>query len=113
MKRKALALLLCLILALSLAACGNNTQNAGGNAAENAGETAGAEETADNAEDAGALKVGVFYYAFSDTYISTVRTALDAELTARGIAFQNYDANNSQASQNEQIQALTFWSSIW
>ena len=37
-----------------------------------------------------------------------MRTALDAELTARGIAFQNYDANNSQASQNEQIQtALT------
>ena len=108
--KKALALLLALAMMLSLAACGGNNAN---NAVENntAGESTGdAEGGAEEANEAaeGALKVGVFYYAFSDTYISTVRTALDAELTARGIAFQNFDGNNSQTQQNEQIQtALT------
>lgn len=51
-----------------------------------------------------ATDVHVFYYTYSDTYISTVRSALDQKLTKMGIKFQDYDANNSQTTQTEQIQ---------
>ena len=52
----------------------------------------------------GNADVHVFYYTYSDTYISTVRSALDAKLRDAGISFQDYDSNNSQTTQTEQVQ---------
>ncbi|MBR7112647.1 MAG: galactose ABC transporter substrate-binding protein [Clostridia bacterium] len=52
--------------------------------------------------------VHVFYYNYSDTYISSVRTTLDKELTNAGISHQDYDGGGSQTTQTEQIRtALT------
>jgi methyl-galactoside transport system substrate-binding protein len=51
-----------------------------------------------------AADVHVFYYTYSDTYISTVRTALDAKLSEAGIRYQDHDSNNSQTTQTEQVQ---------
>ena len=48
--------------------------------------------------------VHVFYYTYSDTYISSVRSVLDRELTDAGISFQDYDGGGSQTTQTEQIQ---------
>ena len=48
--------------------------------------------------------VHVFYYTYSDTYISTVRAALDRRLSEAGISYQDYDGNNSQTTQTEQVQ---------
>ena len=48
--------------------------------------------------------VHVFYYTYSDTYISTVRAALDKELRDAGISFQDHDGNNNQTTQTEQVQ---------
>ena len=48
--------------------------------------------------------VHVFYYTYSDPYISTVRSALDTKLKSEGIRFQDHDGNNSQTTQTEQIQ---------
>ena len=48
--------------------------------------------------------VHVFYYTYSDTYISTVRAALDKELEAAGISYQDHDGNNNQTTQTEQVQ---------
>ena len=48
--------------------------------------------------------VHVFYYSYSDTYISTVRTALDNALKRAGISYQDHDSNNSQTTQTEQVQ---------
>lgn len=48
--------------------------------------------------------VHVFYYTYSDTYVSTVRAALDKKLTDAGIPYQDYDSNNSQTTQTEQVQ---------
>ena len=45
-----------------------------------------------------------FYYTYSDTYISTVRSALDNSLKKTGITFQDHDSNNSQTTQTEQVQ---------
>lgn len=108
--RRVLALVLVALMVFSLAACGS--KDSGSTPAETttakpAETTTKAPENTDT-NDAAALKVAVFYYAFSDTYISTVRTALDAELTAKGIEFKNFDGNNNQTTQDEQIDtALT------
>lgn len=111
--KKFLALLLTGAMVFSLAACGGSDSSTTAStdaaaetttdAAADTTETAdtAAEETADTA--AVDLNVGVFYYTYSDTYISSVRTALDAALTGAGITFQNYDGNSNQTTQNEQI----------
>ena len=49
------------------------------------------------------LNVGVFYYTYDDTYISSVRAALDAELTGMGVKYTNYDCKNDQATQNDYV----------
>ena len=57
--------------------------------------------------------VAVFYYTFSDTYISTVRTAMDNLLKSAGYSFQDYDANGNQTTQTEQVQtAITKGASV-
>lgn len=77
--KKLLALSLALVLVLGLAACGST-----------GGSSTGGE-------------VSVFYYTYSDTYISSVRSAMDKLLTDAGIKYQNYDANGNQTTQTEQI----------
>lgn len=49
-------------------------------------------------------EVAVFYYTYSDTYISAVRAALDKEFQDSGIKYQNYDSNGNQTTQTEQVQ---------
>ncbi|MBQ7332889.1 MAG: galactose ABC transporter substrate-binding protein [Clostridia bacterium] len=53
----------------------------------------------DMAED----DISVLYYTYSDTYISSVRTAVDKEWRARGFGYHNYDANGVQTTQTEQV----------
>ena len=106
MKKKLLAAVLCVaMVATMLAGCGKKEEPA---ATESTTEAEGeAGEVADAAEEAGAdlsgANVAVFYYTYADTYISSVRTALDAKLDALGVKYQNYDGNNNQTTQNEQI----------
>lgn len=104
MKKKLMALLLsAAMVATMLAGCGAKEEPAApaetGAEAE-AGEVA---DAADAAADLSGANVAVFYYTYADTYISSVRTALDAKLTDLGVKFQNYDSNNNQTTQNEQI----------
>ena len=105
--RKALALTLAAAMALSLAACTGSTTSESSSAAADSTSSADTSETGDGSEAAstssGDFDVTVLYYAYSDTYISSVRTALDADLTAAGITYTDYDSNNSQTTQNEYI----------
>ncbi len=115
MKKRFLALAMAGIMAMSLAACGGSDEAAATTAAATTaaaaettaaaaeGDTTAAPETEAPAEAAVDLDVAVFYYTYSDTYISSVRTALDKALTDAGIKFQNYDSNSNQTTQNEQI----------
>lgn len=48
-------------------------------------------------------EVSVLYYTFSDTYISSVRTAMDKLLKDAGVKFNDYDANGNQTQQTEQV----------
>ncbi len=90
MKKKLMALLLCLVMVVTtLAACGGGGSEAGGEAGGDAGGAT--------------VKATVFWYEESDVYLSSVRTALNAELEAAGIAYDNQFAGNDQAKQIDQI----------
>ena len=102
--KKILALVLALVMAFSLAACGG-TETTETTAAAAAEGDAVAETTAAAAEAAGIDgEVAIFWYTFGDTYLSSVRAAMNAAWDAAGIKYQDYDANNSQTTQTEQIQ---------
>ena len=47
--------------------------------------------------------VHVFYYTFSDTYVSSVRSTLGTKLRDAGFGYQDYDGNGNQTTQTEQI----------
>ncbi len=73
MKKIALLIFVFALLALSLTSCG------------------------------GSEDVSVFYYTYSDTYISGVRGEMNDMLKASGLDYHNYDANSNQTTQTEQI----------
>ena len=75
--KKFLALILALVMSLSLVACGSEETTDDG---ATDGDTAASE-----------LNVGVFYYNYSDAYITTVRNAMDGLLEEAGITYNNYD----------------------
>lgn len=54
--------------------------------------------------NSGQADVHVFYYTYSDPYISTVRQSMDAMLEKAGIRYQDYDGAGNQTTQTEQIQ---------
>ena len=99
--KKALALLLALVMVVAMAACGSKTTTPSTNAATTPAPAGNETEAQVEVSE---LKVGVFYYTFADTYISSVRTALDAQLDSLGVTYNNFDGNNNQTTQNEQIQ---------
>lgn len=87
MKKKLMALLLCLTMVATLfAGCGGGGEEAGGEAGGDAG-----------------VKATVFWYEESDVYLSSVRTELNAELDKLGIAYDNQFAANDQSKQIDQI----------
>ena len=47
--------------------------------------------------------VSVFYYTYSDTYISSVRGEMNKLLKKSGLNYHNYDANSNQTTQTEQV----------
>ena len=98
--KKILAMILAVVMVFALAACGGSSAPAA--TAAPAAEAPAAEAPA--AEAPAAAKVAVFWYAFSDAYLSTVRAALDADLDAAGIEYQDFDSNNNQGTQLEQVQ---------
>lgn len=109
--KKAIAILMASVMVFALAACGGGTgattsepaaQEETTQEAAPAAETPAA-ETATEPAAASDVKVAVLWYAFSDAYLSTVRAALDADLEAAGIAYQDYDGNNNQGTQLEQV----------
>ena len=106
--KKLLALLLVLVMVVALVACGSNGNEteAPTDASQPASDATENNDNTDNSDTPVGtdLKVAVFYYTYSDTYISSVRTALDAQLDALGVTYQDFDSNGNQTTQNEAIQ---------
>ena len=90
MKRRIVAAMLAGVMALGmLAGCGGSgkSDSDGGSSDKKSSDA----------------NIAVFYYTYSDTYIASVRTALDAKLDEMGVEYQDYDGNSNQTTQNEQI----------
>lgn len=51
------------------------------------------------------FNVAVFYYDYSDNYISAVRSSLTRNLVKAGFPYNEYDAASNQTTQNAQIDA--------
>ncbi len=107
MKKKIALFLVAAMTVASLAACGSKETEAPATAEATTEEAAPAEDAAteDTSTETAAVEgtVSVFYYTYGDTYISSVRSALDSAFEAAGVAYQDYDSNNSQTTQTEQI----------
>lgn len=89
--RKLFKLALAGTMALSFAACSSSDDSK-------------SNDDGSASSDGGEGEVSVFYYTYGDTYISSVRAALDKDLKDAGIDFVDYDANNNQTTQTEQVQ---------
>ena len=83
--KKTLAIILAVVMMVSLlAGCGD--------------------KPAPNPDPAGSsLDVAVFYYDFSDVYISSVRNSMNSQLDALGVKYNNYDGAGNQSQQTAQI----------
>ena len=101
--KKTLALALAVVMCLSmLIGCGNNNSgNTNGGNTGSGNQTDGGNTGGD--ATASDMRVDVFYYDFSDVYISTVRASLDQQLDAIGIKPNNWDAASSQPTQSDQV----------
>lgn len=92
MKKKFFALLMASVMMLGLAACGNSNSSSDGGT--------------DGGDDAAALPVvGVLIYKYDDTYISTVRNALQTALEGKAEVVMQ-DGKGDQATQNDQLDVL-------
>ena len=99
--KKKLALALAAVMMLGLfAGCGPKEPAAD---TSKAPDTTDTQKPDDNPAPAGDLRVDVFYYDFSDVYISTVRASLDQQLGELGIKPNNWDAAGSQPTQADQV----------
>ena len=95
--KKVFSLLLSLTMVMALlAGCGGDT-TADDTTDDTASNDAAQEETASD------LNVAVFYYDYSDVYISSVRNALDTLFGEMGIKPNNYDGGGNQSMQTDQI----------
>ena len=92
-KKRILALALTAVMALGLAACGNSSSNSSNNASG-------------GSDAEGALPtVGVLIYKYDDTYISTVRNAIEADLDGKAEIIMQ-DGKGDQATQNDQLDVM-------
>ena len=83
--KKLLAIALAVVMVFGLVACGGSTTDA----------TEGASTSS--------AKISVFWYDESDVYLSSVRAALNTELDALGVQYDNQFAAGDQSKQLDQI----------
>lgn len=96
--KKLSALLLAGIMCVSIAACsgGDGTTTPAPSTAPESSAPATTAGTSD-------LSVAVFYYNYSDAFISNVRNEMDAQWEAMGVTYNNYDGNTNQGTQMDQV----------
>ncbi len=96
--KKFLALALALVMVFALAACASTTDDETTDATDEL-----TEDLTEALVDYEGQNVAVLWYTYSDTYISSVRTALNGKLEDLGIEYTDYDSNSSQTLQAEQV----------
>ena len=97
-KKRTLALALAGAMSVSmLAACGGgNKPAAGGSSAGGAGASGGAADYSD-------VSIGSCIYKYDDTFMTGVRTNMQAKADELGVKLELVDSQNKQPTQNEQV----------
>ena len=107
MKKWTIALLAIVIMAMVFTACQPETAATDAAATDAAATEAGTTEAGDTEAAAPAegdpVRVGAFFYQYSDTYTSTVRSALEQYASEMNLELNLQDAQNNQGTQNDQI----------
>jgi len=93
MKKKILAFVVAAVMTLGLAACGSSSSSSTSSASN--GSQASTEMP----------KVGVLIYKYDDTYISTVRNAIQTALDGKAEIIMQ-DGKGDQATQNDQLDVM-------
>jgi len=92
---KKLALVLASLMAVGLlTAC---------NTAPSTPATSGDSQATGQQTSGDGMQVDVFYYDYSDVYISTVRNEMDAMFDSMGVTYKNWDGAGSQPGQTDQV----------
>lgn len=99
--KKAMAMLMASVMVVGLAACGSSSSS---EAASSDSSSADASVSTEAASDE-LPTVGVLIYKYDDTYISTVRNALEAALDGKATVSMQ-DGKNDQATQNDQLDVM-------
>lgn len=87
--KKLMSLLLALVMCVTVIGCGGNKE--------------ANQSKADNSEKKADINVAVFYYDYSDVYISTVRSELDKMLNEAGVKYTDYDAQGNHTAQTDAV----------
>lgn len=101
--KKSLSLLLVLCIIFSLTACGKSKEKTDSNQKQ---ETTSTSDSTKKDSSEKKLKFGVLIRTFSDTYTTTVRTNMEKFMKEAGVDYEIMDANDSQATQNEQLDSF-------
>ena len=105
MKKKLFALVLSGLMVFSLAACSSSSSEGTTEEAATGEETTAAEGEEGATAEGEVPDVGVLIYKYDDTYISTVRNALEAALDGKAnVSMQ--DGKGDQATQNDQLDVM-------
>ena len=96
--KKKLAILLASVMIIGTFAACNSTP-----ASSDGGDGTSPTTQDSQQEKTGEMKVDVFYYDYSDVYISTVRNEMDTMLDEMGVEKNNWDAGGSQPAQSDQV----------
>lgn len=94
MKKRFAFVMACAMMLGMLSGCGDNNSTSNGD---------GSSVSSSGNENLSDMRVDVFYYDFSDVYISSVRSAMDKQLGEMGIKPKNWDATGSQPTQTDQV----------
>ena len=100
--KKILAVLLALCLVVTLAACGNGGSKTSTPPAGNSPQPSQPSQPSQPA--GGSIKVDIFWYTFSDTYLTSVRNAMEQQLGGVStIKYTMHDCQEDQAKQTEMV----------
>jgi len=109
--KKLLVFLLAMSMILSLAACGNGNNGTTDTSVQGSGTAA--DDTADDTlpvtpeseADGGSIRVDIFWYTFSDTYLTSVRNAMEEQLKGlSNVSYTMHDCEEDQSKQTEKIE---------